>query len=222
MRTPGTDQQLALGYLFNEGVLQSTLDLECEPETPNTNQVCVTFRNPPELPESRNLTTASCGICSSTSLQTFLIHEIQPVSLPAEPQFTSEFIYSLPDLLLQHQQSFSKTGGLHAAAVFSKEGDLSTLQEDIGRHNAVDKVTGHLFENLALPCKEDQLLLVSSRISYEIVQKALKMRVPTLVGLGPASSLAIQYANQAKMTLIGFLSGQKFNIYSVAERINVE
>jgi FdhD protein len=222
MRTPGADAELALGYLYNEGVLKSFRDLADEVSMPNTNQVIVPFLHLPELPESRNLTTASCGICSSTNLQTFLNHEIHQLPLPKAPQFSIDFLYTLPDLLLLHQKSFSETGGLHAAALIDSEEGILTLQEDIGRHNAVDKVAGFLFKHHQLPAKENQLLLVSSRISYEIVQKALKMRIPTLVGLGPASSLAIDFANQAKLTLIGFLSEKKFNIYSTPERIHIQ
>lgn len=219
MRTPGADTELALGYLYNEGILESKDELSGPVAWLNRNQVSVPFQAAPELPESRNLTTASCGICSSTSLQTFLNHKIEPIPPSSEKKFTRDLLYSLPLRLLQDQAAFSKTGGLHAAAIYDSSGSLQTLQEDIGRHNAVDKVAGYLLQNQLLPCREDHLLLVSSRISYEIVQKALKLRVPILIGLGPASSLAIDYANQAKLTLVGFLSEKKFNIYSCPERI---
>ena len=219
MRTPGADSELALGYLVNEGIVKSESDLSGPVELKNPNQVTIPFRSAPDIPESRNLTTASCGICSSTSIQTFLNHKITPLSFSSSSKFSADFLYSLPKKLLEDQAAFSKTGGLHAAAVYDSSGNLITLQEDIGRHNAVDKVAGFLFRNQLLHCQDDQLLLVSSRISYEIVQKALKIQIPILVGLGPASSLAIDYATQAKLTLVGFLSEKKFNIYSCPQRI---
>lgn len=221
MRTPGADAELALGYLYNEGILQSPNELTGPVSTPSPNHVSIPFENPPDLPDSRNLTTSSCGICSSTSLQTFLDHKIIPLSNPLEPVLTKQLICSLPDLLLQHQAAFSTTGGLHAAAIFDPSGKLHTLQEDIGRHNAVDKVAGCLFQQNQLPVATPQLLLVSGRTSYEIVQKTLKMRIPILVGIGPPSSLAIEIANQAQLTLIGFLSGKKFNVYSAPERLKL-
>jgi len=221
MRTPGSDTELALGYLYNEGVVQTPDALSGPVTTPTPNHVEVPLRKIPDLPESRNLTTSSCGICSTPSLQTFLNQKIIPLPDPLEPVLEKDLIYSLPETLLQNQTAFSSTGGLHAAAALDNQGNQLTLKEDIGRHNAVDKVTGHLFQQNLLPISTPLLLLVSGRTSYEIVQKTLKMRIPILVGIGPPSSLAIEIATQAHLTLIGFLSDKKFNVYSASERLKL-
>ena len=226
MRTPGADPELALGYLYNEGLLQSIADLATMPRQTAPNEIEIQLKEPPpgnlaSHIESglKNLTNSSCGICSNTSMESLLTQGIQPIPHIPAPAFTTESLYRLPSRLLQHQSAFSQTGGIHAAALFDQSSDLLTVQEDIGRHNAVDKAAGHLLLENQLPAPVETLLLVSGRTSYEIVQKTLRMGIPILVGIGPPSSLAVELANAGNLTLVGFLSEDKLNIYSSPERI---
>jgi FdhD protein len=229
MRTPGDDPELALGYLYNEGILQSPCDLDCPPFHTSPNEIGIRLKSPPSHnlahqieSGSKNLTNSSCGICSNTSMESLGRPDTHPIPHPAQPTIRPETLYALPGQLLRTQTAFSQTGGIHAAALFDPTGQLLAMKEDIGRHNAVDKVGGHLFLKSQLPSPANTLLLVSGRTSYEIVQKTLRMGIPVLAGIGPPSSMAVELANAGNLTLVGFLSENKSNVYSCPERIVIQ
>ena len=226
MRTPGADPELSLGHLYNEGLLESLDCLSGQPIHTSPNEMEVMLQHPPPQnlahqleTGTKTLTHSSCGICSNTSMETLRNPNLPAIPYPPIPTISPDDLYALPGQLLQHQTAFSKTGGIHAAALFDASVKLITLQEDIGRHNAVDKVAGHLLLGKQLPASADTLLLVSGRTSYEIVQKTLRMGIPTLAGIGPPSSLAVELANAGNLTLVGFLSENKFNVYSSPARV---
>lgn len=226
MRTPGADFELATGFLFGEGIIRSRQDFfevgYCldENEEQTFNVVSVTL-----MPETtfdmsrleRNFyTTSSCGICGKASLE---ILEVQGCDVLV-PEFavSPTVIQSLPDKLRDAQDVFERTGGLHASGLFSLDGELQNLQEDVGRHNALDKVVGSEFlagRNLL----DDRLLLLSGRASFELLQKALMARIPLVASVGAPSSLALELAQSFGITLIGFVRPDGFNVYSYPERI---
>lgn len=220
MRTPGHDFELAAGFLFTEGVIRDRIAIEriayCTgADAQHYNIVTVHLR--PGVPFdpakcSRHVySTSSCGICGKASL------EQVRAALPAKPlpPFvpTDDQLLSLPEKLRQAQVIFGKTGGLHAAALFDAAGNLRLLREDVGRHNAVDKVVGALLLENALPVAET-ILVVSGRASFELVQKALLAGIPALAAVGAPSSLAVELAREFGLTLIGFLRDDRFNLYS--------
>ena len=225
MRTPGHDRELALGFLHGEGILH---DFEHEvvragPRTdkPTCNVVLVELQPRVEFNAShlqRNFyTTSSCGICSKASLEALSMTGCTTLR-SIRQSFSSRLIYGLPDQLRAVQSIFAETGGLHAAALFDEAGNLLCLGEDVGRHNAVDKVVGVQFEAGRIPL-HNCLLMVSGRTSFEILQKALMAGIPTVAAVSAPSSLAVETAHQYGMTLIGFLRGQRFNIYTHPGRV---
>jgi FdhD protein len=220
MRTPGHDFELAAGFLYGEGVIAGRQDIQQ-----------ISYCTPPDQPQQYNIvnvhlahgvafdpqrfsrhvyTTSSCGICGKTSLD-----QVR-AALPAKPlaRFvpTDDLLVSLPEKLRQAQVIFGKTGGLHAAALFDAQGKLRLLREDVGRHNAVDKLVGALLMDKALPAP-DTILMVSGRASFELVQKALMAGIPALAAVGAPTSLAVDLAREFGLTLIGFLRGDRFNLY---------
>lgn len=221
MRTPGEDEDLAAGFLFTEGVIsdarhilafrwleENTLLAELQPELPvEENRL------------SRHLfTSSSCGLCGKASLEA-----VQTVAChfpkAGHPPVSRQTLYGLPATLRQAQETFDRTGGLHAAGLFDAEGNLLLLREDVGRHNAVDKVIGAaLRAGRPLPFR-DYLLLVSGRAGFELVQKAAMAGIPLLAAVGAPSSLAAELAGQSGMTLVGFLRGERFNVYAHPDRI---
>jgi FdhD protein len=228
MRTPGADRELAAGFLLAEGVLKTADDLgtiqyctDPAAEHPE-NIVNVTLANTTAegldrlLAERRNVTTnSSCGLCGRLtieSLRTDLPALVVPWTIPAAT------VVEIPDRLRQAQAVFAETGGLHAAGLFTREGRLETVAEDVGRHNAVDKVIGRMLMQERLPLHDD-LLFVSGRTSYEIVQKAFLAGIPIVAAVSAPSSLAVELAEECGITLIGFLRGPNFNIYAHPERI---
>jgi len=225
MRTPGNDFELAAGFLLSEGVVTGRDDLwhvaYCQ-ETPESQRNIVEAVLAPEVafaPErfSRNVyTTSSCGVCGKTSIE--LVDAVCPLRPAGTARFPREVLSRLPAVLREAQPVFARTGGLHAAGLFDPEGELLLLREDVGRHNAVDKVIGALLLDGALPAS-DRLLLVSGRASFELVQKALMAGIPALAAVGAPSSLAVELAGDLGLTLIGFLSERRFNVYTGAERI---
>jgi FdhD protein len=233
MRTPGSDLDLAVGFLFTEGIIDDVgqiLSTHSEPaedavdDSPNDeNSDRVTIRLRPEVAIDparirRNFyTSSSCGVCGKLAMGALEIHPPRPMR-PSGPQFSSSLIYRLPELLRQAQQAFDQTGGIHAAALFSSEGALLGLREDVGRHNAVDKLIGFALRDGTVPLA-DSLILVSGRAGFELVQKSVMASIPVLAAVGAPSSLAVKVAERFGMTLIGFLRGQRFNIYSGAGRI---
>lgn len=230
MRTPGADFELAAGFLYAEGVVTGPesittiaycTDLDVEEEQ-RYNIVTVTLAAS-ELPEIRGLerhftTTSACGVCGKESLEALKIRGC-PV-LSGGPFLSAEFVYGLPDALREAQGLFESTGGLHAAALFDASGNLVGLREDVGRHNAVDKLVGWALLDSRVPLS-DHVLMVSGRSSYEIMQKALAAGIPVVCAVSAPSSLAVALANEFGMTLIGFLRGRRFNVYAGTERINL-
>ncbi|MEV0702116.1 formate dehydrogenase accessory sulfurtransferase FdhD [Saccharopolyspora sp. NPDC050389] len=229
MRTPGHDFDLAAGFLVSEGVVHSTEDVTairyCAGATAdggNTyNVVDVALAPgvaPPDASLERNFyTTSSCGLCGKASLEAVRTTTTWPLgedSLRIEPATLA----ALPDRLRAAQRVFDSTGGLHAAGLFTADGRLTCLREDVGRHNAVDKVIGDALRAGGLPLRES-VLMVSGRASFELVQKAVMAGIPALAAVSAPSSLAADLAADSGLTLIGFLRGNSMNVYTGAERL---
>jgi FdhD protein len=227
MRTPGHDRELAAGFLFTEGLIQSReqiLQLDhAEPqEGANRQNVIAAALAPEAAPDFAKMkrhffAASSCGICGKAS-----IDSIRSRLLAApNPDFRldAERLVQMPDALRSAQDVFQRTGGLHAAALFDARGKLLVLREDIGRHNAVDKVIGWALMSGRVPLA-DSVLLVSGRGGFEIVQKAIVAGIPILASVSAPSSLAVQLARELRLTLIGFLRGRRFVIYSGDQRIS--
>lgn len=227
MRTPGDDFDLAVGFLVGEGVLRAADDVHeiryCAGATVdglNTYNVVDVLAPGVSLPASleRNFaTTSSCGVCGKASLdavRTRSSWSIEDDALRIEPRV----VVSLPDRLREAQRVFESTGGLHAAGLFTPEGDLIVAREDIGRHNAVDKVIGDAYRQHRLPLRHT-VLLVSSRASFELVQKAVMAGIPMLAAVSAPSSLAVELAAESGLTLIGFVRGDSMNVYCGEERV---
>jgi FdhD protein len=225
MRTPGNDFELAAGFCRTEGVLNGINDLEhiayClggEGEQ-LYNVVTVQLRAPlpDDLATRRFLATSSCGICGKAALDDVAVR-CAPVG--AGPTVAASVIAALPELLAQHQRVFGETGGLHAAARFAPDGSLLAAREDVGRHNALDKLIGHALLERNLPLAEE-VLLVSGRMSFELVQKAAVAGIPLLCAVSAPSSLAVAAAERFGQTVVGFVRDGRFNVYSHAERVDV-
>jgi FdhD protein len=221
MRTPGHDAELAAGFLFTEGIIQH-ID-QIEHIQPQQNSVLVTLAPGvvPKLQQAeRNFyTTSSCGVCGKTGIE----------AIKTVPTYTQQnaamvvpaaLFYGLQQTLQQQQVVFESTGGLHAAALFDVTGQCTLLREDVGRHNAVDKVIGAALQHRQLPLYE-HILLLSGRAGFELIQKALMAGIRVIAAVGAPSSLAVQLATEHNITLIGFLRSDRFNVYSGAERIKV-
>jgi FdhD protein len=230
MRTPGADFDLVAGFLYTEGIINSRQDIlqirfigdQLSPEA-QENVVQVDLRaNVPIDFEKLNrhfYTASSCGICGKASLE--MVQMACPFVLLGDyPQVDSAVLTSLPDQLRQQQSLFALTGGIHASGLFNTTGELLYLREDVGRHNALDKVIGAAMTQMPLPLK-DTILLVSGRASFELVQKALMAGIPILAAVGAPSSLAVELAEAYNMTLIGFLRGKNYNVYSGLERLKM-
>jgi FdhD protein len=223
MRTPGQDEELAAGFLFSEGLLHTKdqiLDIKPYPRNPAGNVLNV-FLTPEVTIDWHRLTrhvfaSSSCGLCGKTTIDSIHQH-FKPVP-PGTLNVSGDTLLALPDRLRQAQETFAHTGGLHAAALFNPQGDLLVLREDVGRHNAVDKVIGHALLNSRLPL-DRQILMVSGRASFEIMQKALAAAIPLVAAISAPSSLAAQFAQDSGQTLVGFLRGQRMNVYACPERI---
>jgi FdhD protein len=225
MRTPGADFELAVGLCRTEGVLADAADLagvayclEGEGDQ-HYNVVTVTLRHQVDLEPLRRrlVANASCGVCGKTTLEQ--IEADCPPVAPG-PRVTRSTILSLPDRLRAAQSVFDATGGLHAAARFDADGQLVAVREDVGRHNALDKLIGHALLDDDLPLA-DEALLVSGRVSFEIVQKAAVAGVPVLCAVSAPSSLAVQAADRLGQTVVGFLRDTGFNVYSHPDRIDL-
>lgn len=226
MRTPGHDRELALGFLFGEGIIRSQDDVAQVRVLPNgehpdlENVIEIAVR--PGAPGvdrrwQRNfLSASSCGLCGVSTIEA--IHETAPPLPNDNLSIDPEVIYGLDARLRTEQAVFARTGGLHAAGLFTVDGEVVVVREDIGRHNAVDKVIGHAFDRGLVPL-DRHILMVSGRTSFEIVQKALQARLPVLVAVSAPSSLARDLAQTSNQTLIGFLRGRSLNVYSGRQRI---
>lgn len=227
MRTPGNDDELAAGFLFTEGVVRRSDDVvsiePCGP--PNSegfrNTVRVELRDGSEVDlerlERHFYTSSSCGVCGKTSIEA--LQSVIPARIAtATPVVSRELLESLPSQLRRHQNIFEFTGGLHASALFDADGKLVDVREDVGRHNALDKLIGALFLRNALPL-DSSVLLLSGRASFELMQKAAMGGIAVVAAIGAPSSLAIELAENNGMTLVGFLREGRFNVYAGAHRI---
>ncbi|MEO6523201.1 MAG: formate dehydrogenase accessory sulfurtransferase FdhD [Mucilaginibacter sp.] len=228
MRTPGNDAELALGFLFTEGIITNVkaianIDhcfIACAENKENVIQVSL---HPDSVPCLKNTernfyTTSSCGVCGKGS-----INAIRTVGQFNDNQLDDSFIYSdilysLPDILRKHQDVFTDTGGLHASALFSNTGEMLLVREDVGRHNALDKLIGAAINKGMVPLS-NSVLMLSGRASFELVQKAAMAGINIIAAVGAPSTLAVQLAQEFNITLVGFLRDERFNIYTAPHRI---
>ena len=225
MRTPGNDFELAAGFLHTEGLLRSRAELseiryctDIELAEQLYNVVTVHLHRPFEAElMQRNFTmTSACGVCGKTSIDSI---EVASEPLPEGPVIAAAVIADLPEKLRGAQRTFERTGGLHATGLFTPDGELTLLREDVGRHNALDKVIGNRLLEGATPLA-GSLALVSGRASFELVQKAAVAGIPVLCAVGAPSSLAVDAARRLGMTLVGFVRDGRFNVYTGASRID--
>jgi FdhD protein len=228
MRTPGQDEELAAGLLFAEGILADRSDLTAldRPSDPRIapdlrSNVLIATVSPEALARARVLTRgtvmgSACGVCGKTSIETVLPEGARP--LEARLRIAPEVLYGLPDRLRERQSVFAQTGGLHAAALFTGQGELLAAREDIVRHNATDKLIGSFWLASQLPLS-DSILMVSGRAGFEIAQKAFAAGIPLLASVSAPSSLAVELAEAAGLTLVGFLRGKRFNVYTHPKRV---
>ncbi|MFG1676240.1 formate dehydrogenase accessory sulfurtransferase FdhD [Micromonospora sp. NPDC049282] len=227
MRTPGDDLDLAIGFLLTEGLIRSAEDVHTAQlcagtDTPNTYNVVDVVLSPgvpqPATDPTRNFyTTSSCGVCGKASIES--VRTRSRFAVREDPlEVTAELLAGLPDRLRTAQRAFDRTGGLHAAGLFSADGELLVLREDVGRHNAVDKVVGWAARADRLPLA-GHVLLVSGRASFELTQKAWMAGVPLLAAVSAPSTLAAELAEEAGITLVGFLRGPTMNVYTGAQRV---
>lgn len=224
MRTPGNDEELALGFLFTEGILkdvEQVSDVKFIPEEENKIQMILNENTEPFLPNAeRNFyTTSSCGVCGKSSIES--IKSVSAFNNIRDELFLKpEIFYELNEALRNRQTIFESTGGLHASAIFDLNGNIEILREDVGRHNALDKVIGFAFKNNMLPLN-NEILMLSGRASFELIQKAVMAGIRIVAAVGAPSSLAVKMAEDAGITLIGFLKNNGFNVYSGEHRIHV-
>ena len=236
MRTPGNDLDLAIGFLFTEGIVDNVEQILSIGRGHNGagpgagagigsersgNSVVADLKPGVEVDPvrvQRNFyTTSSCGVCGKASICALETKPRRTLREPG-PVFRADLIYRLPEIVRTSQAVFDRTGGLHAAALFSADGRLLGLREDVGRHNAVDKLIGHGLREKSLPF-EESLIFVSGRAGFELVQKAVMAGIPILAAVGAPSSLAVEVAQRFRMTLLGFVRGSRFNVYSGSWRI---
>jgi FdhD protein len=217
LRTPGDDFDLAAGFLFSESIVQADEIASIRHwGSPNVVRVDVHEHVRVDLQRLQRhfYSTSSCGVCGKVSIDAL---RVQTAPLTTDVRVASEVLAALPETLRAQQKTFDATGGIHAAGIFSIDGTLLRLREDVGRHNAVDKVLGSFVrEDVAL---DQRILVVSSRTSFEIVQKAIVARVPILAAVGAPSSLAVELARELNLTLLGFVRDGRFNVYAGFERV---
>jgi FdhD protein len=224
MRTPGHDEELVAGFLVSEGIIKNARDIleisQC-PSTGNVHGNVVDVLLGAVVVNWDHLTrhvfsASSCGICGKTSIESVFM-SFPPVT--SDWLVSAELLTTLPAKLRAAQETFSQTGGLHASAIFDEQGEMLVLREDVGRHNALDKVLGHGLKAGLLPYSR-HILLVSGRVSFELMQKALAAGVPIVAAISAPSSLAVQFAESSGQTLVGFLRGQTMNVYTHPERVS--
>jgi len=231
MRTPGDDEDLVSGFLFNERVIEKIDHIESIKVSGKTvgqyklkNKVIATINNSENVDIDkikRNfLTNSSCGVCGKTSLDSLEIIK-KDIIIKSIPKIHHEIIMKSPDMLRQNQSEFSKTGGIHASGLFNASGKIVAIKEDVGRHNALDKLIGYVLKRKLLD-NSSQFLTCSGRLNFDLVQKALMANIGVLIGVGAPTSLAIDLANKFDMTLVGFVKEDSFNIYSNKERIIIK
>ena len=213
MRTPGHDRELAAGFLFTEGILKARVDVVAIDSDENV--VSLTLAEGVEIPAARNFyTSSSCGVCGKASIESL---HAAGCRMPARCEVARKVIHGLPEKLRAAQAAFEHTGGLHGAGLFDLAGNLQMVREDVGRHNAVDKLIGAAFLDERLPLG-GRILMLSGRASFELVQKAAMAGIPVVAAVGAPSSLAVETARRFGMTLAGFVREGRFNIYSGVSR----
>ena len=230
MRTPGHDEDLVKGFLFNEQIIQNLKDIENIESFGDKvgqyniqNKILVTLNNSQNVNISKIkrdfLTNSSCGVCGKSSLDALEI--IKKDKTPkSNPKLSKEIIINSPSILRKNQSEFAKTGGIHASGLFSSDGSLISLREDVGRHNALDKMIGDSLTNNYLK-PNDQFITCSGRLNFELVQKVLMTNIGLMIGVGAPTSLAIDLANRFDMTLVGFVKEDSFNIYTNNQKVIV-
>ena len=231
MRTPGDDENLVRGFLFNEQIVQDIKDIDSIESYGKKvgqyniqNKILATLNNSQNVNISKIkrdfLTNSSCGVCGKSSLDALEIIKKDKTS-SVEPQISKGVIVESPNVLKNNQSEFSKTGGIHASGLFSSSGQLIDLKEDVGRHNALDKLVGSILIKEKLDPK-NQFITCSGRLNFELVQKVLMTNIGIMIGVGAPTSLAIDLANKFDMTLIGFVKRDSFNIYTNNKKVNVD
>lgn len=222
MRTPGNDTELAVGFLFTEGLISNIAEISSIHEFPDSNRILITLNENSNFDSNqlqRNFyTTSSCGVCGKASIDA--IKTVCPFHLQASDivSIDQKTIYSICSQLNENQSVFKETGGIHASALFTLRGEFITLREDVGRHNALDKLIGWALQDNALPLT-NTILLLSGRASFELIQKAGMAGIPYVLAIGAPSSLAIEIAQEMNICLIGFLKENRFNVYGFQNRI---
>ena len=230
MRTPGNDKDLVRGFLFNEQIVKKIEDINSIESYGDKvgkyniqNKILATLNNSENVNISKIkrdfLTNSSCGVCGKSSLDALEIIKKDKTS-SSEPQISEEVVIQSPNTLRDNQSEFSKTGGIHASGLFTSNGDLVELREDVGRHNALDKLVGSVLVNRQLDPKS-QFITCSGRLNFELVQKVLMTNIGIMIGVGAPTSLAIDLANKFDMTLIGFVKRDSFNIYTNNKKVIV-
>ena len=230
MRTPGHDADLVRGFLFNEQIIQDLNEIENIESLGEKvgqykiqNKILITLNNSKNINISKIkrdfLTNSSCGVCGKSSLDALEIIK-KDKTFKTEPKLTKEIIIKSPAILRQNQSEFSKTGGIHASGLFSSDGKLISLREDVGRHNALDKIIGDVLNKNKIDPK-NQFITCSGRLNFELVQKVLMTNIGLMIGVGAPTSLAIDLANRFDMTLIGFVKEDSFNVYTNNQKVIV-
>lgn len=214
LRTPGNDEELAVGFLFTEGIIEDPGQIRSIAAAEN--QVEVQLNHVIETKDRRFAMTSACGACGKESIDALYAAKCNPVKTVSF-RIRAGILHTLPDVLRRQQEIFDQTGGLHAAGLFDAEGHLAIVREDVGRHNAVDKLIGARL--LARQPFADSLILVSGRAGFELIQKAGMAGIPMLAAVGAPTTLAVETAKRNNMTLAGFLRGGRFNVYAGVERI---
>ena len=231
MRTPGNDKDLVRGFLFNEQIVENIKDIDSIESYGEKvgqyniqNKILATLNNSKNVNISKIkrdfLTNSSCGVCGKSSLDALEIIKKEKTD-SSEPKITKDIIILSPNILKTNQSEFSKTGGIHASGLFSSNGDLINLKEDVGRHNALDKLIGSAMINDQIEAK-NQFITCSGRLNFELVQKVLMTDVGIMIGVGAPTSLAIDLANKFDITLIGFVKRDSFNIYTNNKKVIVD
>ena len=230
MRTPGNDDDLVRGFLFNEQIVKSINDIDSIESYGDKvgqykiqNKILATLNNSENVNISKIkrdfLTNSSCGVCGKSSLDALEIIKTTKTNI-SEPKISKDVIIQSPDILREGQSEFSKTGGIHASGLFNSDGKLIALREDVGRHNALDKLIGCALEKNQFDPK-DQFITCSGRLNFELVQKVLMTDIGIMIGVGAPTSLAIDLANKFDITLIGFVKRDSFNIYTNNKKVIV-
>ena len=230
MRTPGHDEDLVRGFLFNEQIIQGLNDIETIESFGEKvgqyniqNKILVTLNNSKNVNISKIkrdfLINSSCGVCGKSSLDALEILKKEKTS-KSNPKLSKEVLINSPSMLRENQSEFAKTGGIHASGLFSSNGNLISLREDVGRHNALDKLIGNSLISKNLQ-PNDQFITCSGRLNFELVQKVLMTNIGLMIGVGAPTSLAIDLANKFDMTLVGFVKEDSFNVYTNKQKVIV-